>query len=273
LMVGSLSAYWSNTYISTDAPSLFAGALMMFGLTFVSKSGRRGVVLFVAFAALASALKLQNLMAVGAAALVLLLLAAFDAWGSGPVWRERVMQFLKDKRTLTAGLAVLSGILVQGAWVVIRAALAVGGLPDQGVSRPFGKTDFVREAFKFIPGVSSGAFNPEALGITAVAASSLMAAVILVGVVGLLVASKRRSPGEALALSSLIVGLIAGPALAIANIAVSGFYFDLPARYGMSLLPFFLGCAAVLFSTKAWVGYLIPAVGLISYVEVLVIPE
>jgi hypothetical protein len=273
LMVGSLSAYWSNTYISTDAPSLFAGALMLFGITLVAKPGRRGVVLFVLFAVVASVLKLQNLMAVGLAALVLLVLAGFDAFRSGSVWREKLLQFVRDRRTLAAGLAVVCGIVVQGIWVVIRSAIAVGELPDQGVSRPFGKTDLMREAFKFFPGVSAGALSPEALGLTAVIASSLMTAVVLVGVLGLLAVSDRRSLGEGLAASSLLVALLSGPALAIANIAVSGFYFDLPARYGVSLLPSFLACAAVLFSRKAWVSYLIPVIAVVSYVAVLMIHE
>jgi hypothetical protein len=86
-------------------------------------------------------------------------------------------------------------------------------------------------------------------------------------------AAKRGSPSEALAIASITVALLAGPILAVTMVVTNGFYFTMPSRYGISLLPFFLACLALLFARKTWLGYLIPIVGIVSYVAVLSIPE
>ena len=273
LMVGSLPAYWSNTYISTDASALFAGALMFFAATGLINPTRRRIILFIIFAVVVALLKLQNLMAVGAAALFVLIYTASVAARSLGRWQGRLGRFLRDRRTLTAIAALVAAVLAQGIWVVTRSILAVGEFPDQGVSAPFGKMAFLREMLSFFPGVSIGALDPKSFGIWAVLAYSLLAWVIVAGVLGLLASSRRGSVSEALGIASFVVALVAAPALAIANIAVSGYYFVLPARYGMSLIPFFLACAALLFGRKAWIGYLIPVLGVISYAAVLAIPE
>ncbi|MEN2739390.1 hypothetical protein ABCS02_16480 [Microbacterium sp. X-17] len=272
LMVGSLSAYWSNTYISTDATSLLAGSLMLFGLTMLSRPGRRGAILFVVFGVLVTLAKLQNLMAVAAAVLILLIMAANDAFRSEGVWRERTRTFFRDRRVLIGAIALVASLVGQVIWILIRNALTVGTFPDQGVSTPFGKKAFVDEVFKFFPGVANGAIQPSQVGFAAVIAATLMTWVIVAGVLGLLAASKRGTQHEALALGSFVVALLAGPILAVANIAVSGYYFSLPPRYGMSLIPFFLACAGVLFTRAVWTRYLAPAVGLASYVAVMSIP-
>ena len=273
LLVGSLPAYWSNTYISTDATALFAGALMLFGASLFNRPSRWSIAWLTAFAVVVSLLKLQNLMAVGAVALTLIALASYESFNAEGTLRQRLGSFIRDRRTLAAGISLASAVLAQGIWVVIRSAIAVGALPDQGVSAPFGKTAFLNEALKFFPGVSSGALNPAVFGPGAVVAATVTMWIVLAGVLGLLASSKRGSTDEALVVSALVVALAAGPLLAMVNIQVSGFYFDLPARYGMSLLPIFIACAALLFAQKTWIAWLLPLFGLISYLAVLSIPE
>lgn len=273
LLVGSLPAYWSNTYVSTDATALFAGSLMLFGASLFSRPNRWSIALLTAFAVGVSLLKLQNLMAVGTAALALVVLAGYEWQNAESTWRHRIGSFLRDRRILAAGISLACAVLAQGIWVAIRSAIAVGALPDQGVSTPFGKTAFLNEAIKFFPGVSSGALSPALLGLGAVVAATVTMWIVVAGVLGLLASSKRGSMDEALAVSTLVVALVAGPLLAIVNIKVGGYYFDLPARYGMSLLPFFIACAALLLARKTWIAWMLPLFGLIAYVAVLSIPE
>lgn len=273
LLVGSLPAYWSNTYISTDATALFAGALMLFGASLFRKPTRGSIALLTVFAVLVSLLKLQNLMAVGTVSLSLVVLAGYEWHNAELTWRQRIGGFLRDRRTLAAGVSLACAVLAQGIWVVIRSAIAVGALPDQGVSAPFGKTAFLNEVIKFLPGVSSGALSPSILGLGAIMAFTVTSWIVVAGVLGLLASSKRGSTDEALAISTLVVALVAGPLLAVVNIKVGGYYFDLPARYGMSLLPFFIACAALLFARKTWIAWMLPLFGLISFVAVLSIPE
>lgn len=271
LIVGSLPAYWSNTYISTDATALFAGSLMFFGVTLLREGSRAVHWLFILFAVVVSLLKLQNLLAVGVAALYLLANALVRA--EGTTLGNRARSFFRDRTVFVAVAAAVFGVLAQGLWVVIRAASAVGKFPDQGVAVPFGKIAAVREVLKFFPGVSSGAIDPSNLGLQGLVASSLLAWVIVAGVLGVLAMSRRGSQAEMFAGSSLVGALVAGPLLAVASIAGSGYYFALPARYGMSLMPFFLACAALLCSKKSWFGYLLPLTGFVCYVAVLALPE
>ncbi|MCU1637123.1 MAG: hypothetical protein JWQ68_2362, partial [Cryobacterium sp.] len=265
IMVGSLAAYWSNTYISTDATVLFASSLLIFGATMLDRPSRRTVSLFVVFAVLASLLKLQNLMAVGSVSLFLLILAAVGATRAGDGLRSRLALFSRDKRVWAAVIGAGAALAAQGVWVAIRSAIAVGPLPDQDVSAPFGKTAFIREALAFLPGVSAGALDPTLLGIGAVLSSAIVAWVITGGTVGLALSSGLGTKGEALAISALVIAVAAGPLLAITNILVGGYYFQLPARYGMPLIPIFLTCAALLVAQKKWAGYLLLAAGAVSY--------
>jgi hypothetical protein len=269
LMVGSLPAYWSNTYVSTDATALLAGSLMLFGVTMVIRreAGPRARWLFVLFAALVTLAKLQNLMAVAVAALVLLVLAAGEAFRSERGGRLR--GFVRDRRLHTAVLAMIVALAAQVAWLVIRNAIALESGAYEGAPSPLSKTALVGEVFKFFPGVAVGALDPASVGFAARIASTLMTWVIVAGVLGLLAVARRGSTHEALALSSFVVALFAGPLLAIATTALSGYYFDLPVRYGMSMIPFFLACAGLLFARSIWTRILTPAVALLSYVAIL----
>lgn len=273
LLVGSLPAYWSNTYVSTDATSLFAGSLMFFSATLVLQKAGRARTLFILFAALVSLLKLQNLMAVGAAALFLLLVSVFDAFRTDPGWRDRLRSVWRDPRVRTVVLGGVAAVGLQAIWVTIRAAIAVGAMPDQGVTLPFGKAEFLRELLKFMPAIGIGALDPRMFGFAAVLAASLMIVTIVAGSFGLLAVSKRGSDGQALAIAALVLVFISGPLLAIANIKTSGFYFNLPPRYGMSLLPFFIASAALLTARSKWLAFVVPTIAVVSYVAVFCIPE
>jgi len=269
LLVGSLPAYWSNTYVSTDATALLAGSLMLFGVTMLLRpgAGRRARSLFVLFALLITLAKLQNLMAVAVAALLLAILAAGEAI-RGERGR-RMRGFVRDRRLHTAVIALVVALAGQVVWLVIRNAIAVESGAYEGAPAPLSKTALVSEIFKFFPGVAVGALDPAMVGFAARIASTLMTWVIVAGVLGLLAVARRGSSHEALALSSFVVALLAGPLLAVATTAMSGYYFDLPVRYGMSMLSFFLACAGVLFTRSIWTRFLAPGVGILSYVAML----
>lgn len=263
LMVGSLPAYWSNTYISTDATALLAGSLMLFGLTMFARPGRRAPWLFILFGVLVTAAKLQNLTAVAVAGTVLLILAFGDARGGER--GSRVRAFVQDRRTVAAVAAVVASVAVQVVWVFVRRLITVGSSPDQGVSSPVSKSALLMEVFKFFPGVSDGAIAPDILGFPAPVIAAAMRWVVVAGVLGLLAVSRRGSMNEALALATFAVSLVAAPLLAVATIAVEGYYFALPLRYGMPLLPFMLACAALLFARSVWTRWFVGIVAIASY--------
>jgi hypothetical protein len=269
LLVGSLPAYWSNTYVSTDATALLAGSVMLFGITMLLRpeAGRRARWLFILFALLVTLAKLQNLMAVAVAALVLAVIAGGEALRNER--GQRLRGFVQDRRLHTAVLAVVVALAGQVVWLLIRSAIAVESGAYEGAPSPLTTTALAGEIFKFFPGVAAGALDPAMIGFAARVASTLMTWVIAAGVLGLLAVARRGSVNEAVALSSFAVALLAGPLLAIATTAMSGYYFDLPVRYGMSILPFFLACAGVLFSQSIWTRFLAPGIAVVSYVAML----
>lgn len=272
LMIGSLPAYWSNTYVSTDATGLLSGALMLFAATLVVERKKFGIFLFTASAVLLPLFKLQNIMAVGVAALFLLIVAGVNAYRASPRMRSRINSFLKDAWTRTAVAAVIGTVVAQGLWLIIRDLIAVGPAPDQGISIPISIKALIGEFFKYVPGVGTGALDPNAFGFGSWLAAVLMTWAIVGGIFGLLLAAKKGSHAEALAIASITVALLAGPILAFTIVITNGFYFTMPARYGISLLPFFLACLALLFARKTWLGYLVPVIGVVSYLAVLRIP-
>lgn len=267
LMVGSLPAYWSNTYISTDATALFAGALMLFSLTLFERPTKRAPWLFMLFAALVTLAKLQNLIAVAAAALTLLILALVEAARSER--GARVRHFFRDRRVIAAIAGLVLAVAGQAVWIVIRSAIAIGPSPDQGVAVPLGKKALLAEMFKFLPGTANGGIAPDKLGYPAPVLATMLTWVVVAGVLGLLAVSRRGTDHEALALSTFLVAIFSGPLLAVATTAVTGYYFSLPLRYGMPLLPFMLACGAILFERSVWTRTLLPILAVGSYIGVL----
>ena len=269
LLVGSLSAYWSNTYISTDATSLFAGALMVFCLTMFERGSRHAPWIFVVSAVLLTLAKMQNLMGVAAAAVALIFWALADAFRKGQDKQGRWRSVLRDRRVLSAFSAVVLSVIAQGVWSVIRNLIVWDTKADQGVEAPLTKRALVEEVFRFLPGVANGAYSPEQIGFAAQVAAAIMGWVIVAGVIGLIAASRRGSRSESLALATFVVTLVSGPLLALATVAMAGYYFRMPARYGMSLLPFFLLCAGLLFTRSIWTRWASPVIAAVSFVAVM----
>lgn len=245
LLAGSLPAYWSQTYISTDATALFAGSLVLFlGLNYLRGRGHWWVL--PAAAAVVTLLKLQNMMPVMCIALLFFILAAREIVGNHESNRRDMAAFFRHRLVLTALATIGAALLVQVAWTVIRAVMAVGPAPDQLVAQPLGARALVSEMIKFLPGSMEGATDAAYLGIGGTVIAGIGVSLVAAGVIGVAATGKRELVGTWLAVAALIVAAVAGPALALANLAVSGFYFPLPARYGMSLIPIFLVCACLL---------------------------
>ena len=266
VVVGSLPAYWSNTYISTDATAMLAGGLMLLlavGLT--KRSSPAPIVWFAVAAAGVTAFKLQNFLAVVVVSLWLLAMAAVDARqdaGSG----GRFRLWLRDRRTIAALSGLISGIVLELAWILTSSALAIGPAADQGIKIAPTLRRIMNDAFKTLPGVTQGALSPADAGATGFIISIIMTLIIVGGVIGLAASARAWSRGELLALSTLVVSFIGLPTLAIANVIVSGGYFDLPSRYGVALIPALIACAGLLFSgSKRWLPPTIVVAGVATF--------
>ncbi|MCC2033399.1 hypothetical protein KEC57_14515 [Microbacterium sp. BWT-G7] len=269
LLIGSLSAYWSNTYISTDATSLFTGSLMVFCLTMFLRGSRWVPWIFVVSAILLTLAKMQNLMGVAAAAVALIFWAIADAFRRGRERGGRWRSLIRDRRVVSAFSAVILSVVAQGVWAVIRNLIVYDTRADQGVEAPLTMRALVEEVLRFFPGVAKGAIEPGLVGIGAEVAAAVMTWVVVAGVIGLIAVSRRGSRSESFALATFFVALVSGPLLAIATVLMAGYYFYLPARYGMSLLAFFLVCAGLLFARSVWTRWFSVAAAVVSYAAVM----
>lgn len=274
LVVGSLPAYWSNTYISTDATALLAGAFMAFLGVHSDTRGRGAVWLLPVAASILTLLKLQNFGAVVVVALFLLIRAAWDAAAlREPAVPSRLAVWFCDRRTVAGVLALAVPLVLQVGWLLIRSRLAIGVGGDQGTAAPFGATELLEEMFKFFVGPANGALDPSVFGALGIILAAVVAWIGVAGVLGVIATSPRRSLGEALGIAVLVVALTIGPALAVATVISTGYYFYLPSRYGIALIPIFFVCAALVADRKAWVANGLLAVGIAGFGVSLLIPQ
>ncbi len=263
LMVGSLPAMWSNTYVSTDAPALLAGAAMLWGILRFEDGRRFGLLVLTALATVATLIKVQNYGAVAVAVVFLLLRAGWAAFGRrGVGFWTRFAGWLKDRRFLAAVVIAVVPMVFEVLWLVLRAVIRVGPSADQGTATHFGLKELISEMFKFFSGPANGAVDGQMLGPVGLVLASVLTWVIVSGVLGAAAVERRGSIGESIAVSSFAIALLIGPALAVVTIVTAGYYFALPARYGIPLIPFYLVCAGLLYRRKPWIGNVLAVVGI-----------
>ncbi len=250
LVLASPGAYWATTYLSTDAPALLVGAGLGLAAVAVARTTISAWWL-IPLAILAVFLKAQNLAAL---ALVVAGLIAYRMWrhfrgsASKPFDITRLGgAIIRDRIILIASSSFGLAVLAQAAWLRVRALLA---LPADGPAsialdaQAITPATLADEMFKFI--LKAG-FADIPAGAAAMAAGYLLSVATVLGVFGLVLAGRTnvRPVEKIIGSTTLFVALAMGPALAIASQAVAGYYFPLPIRYGLVLLPAFVVCAAL----------------------------
>ncbi|MFJ3382304.1 hypothetical protein ACIPJ2_18045 [Curtobacterium sp. NPDC090217] len=325
-LIASPAAYWSSTYISTDAPSLAVGAALAL-LVARYATGSRGLWLFPLVAAVGVAFKVQNIAAVGIAALAVLSIAvtravrergprravavhgvadgavALDGVADGAVapgevadgrgasggvadhvvadrsdgfsvepadterrrgWGQVVLATVTDRAVYLAVGSALLALVVQVVWLIVRADIQAAPPPSQGTEKPLHFANLVTESLKFLqatPLDPTGRENGVAIG----TAGILLSWLVIAGVLGCIAAGPARTGIRPIAWSSLVVALALGPLLVLGTLKVSGYYFELPSRYGLSMLPFFLVLSGVLFSRYRAPSVLLCAGGVVLF--------
>ena len=278
VLVGSLAAYWGTTYISTDATALAAGALAAW-LTMRALDGVRGsLVLLPVAAVVATLFKLQNLIGFGAAALVLLFAAALglnrgpDLGGDGAV--SRLRSFVTDRRTVSALATVVLPVVAQAGWLALRSALSVGEQPSFGFGAPLKGANLIVEFGNFLPNLGGGATSPYATGPASLPVYAVVTALAIGGATGLALSKGVRAAHRVVGLSTVLVAVLAAPALAIVVGVVENNYVPLPSRYANSLLPWALLSAGLLVDTRrAWMRYGLLALGVVTWGLALALGE
>lgn len=258
LMVGSLPAWWSATYLSTDVTLFTFGAALAYLLVRHLADRRWGwSALILATSVLGILVKLQNLMATAVVAVALLLTAAHDA--RAPRTPGVFRRLLRDRFTWIAVSAVGLSLAAQLAWMKLRPVMPDAPPPAQSLKAPLTPFALLSETYKFLPNLMNGARNPFThFGGWGVFLVLVVGWLIVIAVLVQAITARERTE-RTLARALLITAILGGPALALATALAEGYYFALPARYALGLIPFALlivaqFCAGRRWSERALVG-------------------
>lgn len=274
VLVGSLPAYWGNTYISTDATALASGAVAAWLTVRALQRVRGSLVLLPVSAALFTLFKLQNLIGFVVAAAVLVLAALVDAGRENTGAGSRVGAFVRDRRLLTAIAIGVASIVAQGVWLWIRAAMAVGPQPALGLVVPLEGKHLVLELGNFLPLMAQGATSPYATGPASLPVYAVCTLLAIGGAAGLAMSKGVRVGQRIIGLATVVVAILAAPALAIAIGVMEDVYIPIPNRYGTALLPWALLSAAVLLDTRhRWARQVVLVLGTVTWGLALMMGE
>lgn len=266
VLIGSPAVFWSNTFFSIDASALASGAALVWcGARYLRGTGPAWQL--VAIAPVVVALKFHNIAAVGLVALALVIAAVLTSF------RSESSPVAPRPRRLVLVAVLMTGVslVVQLAWVVIRAVSALGPRPDDGATQPFSLKWLLSEVYGIL---ESTAYNGGVGGATHVAIGVPLTWFIVAGVFGALVvrplsATSSELPGPLWQRvwpgATAIMVFVAGPAFIVATYLAEHRFFDIPPRYGLSLLPAMLLMATLLFDRSRVARVVVLVLGLVAF--------
>jgi hypothetical protein len=269
--LGTPVAYWSSAFISNDAPAVLVGAGSLL-IVVLAARGRISIWWLVVAAVVAAAFKTTLLFGVLLAGLFWVVVRMrgtgssldgdpdTDGTAATAPTAPSAPAGSWGRRLWTAAAPVVAAIaaagLIQGIWVVIRTASAVGEWPggkDAFLVPTIGRV-FVESTLFLdftLPGDNTGqeANNQLAGALAWLAVAGLVAGSLFTVAAAPIIRDLART--------TLVVALLAGPALMLFSIVVLGNYFSLHARYGLPLVPAFLAVGTALLIRQRWVVVLV----------------
>jgi hypothetical protein len=262
-VIATPAMYWATTYISTDAPTL-ALAAGVAAVSVLVAHRRIGWAWLPLVSILVVLFKVQNLVAVGLSCLALGAYVLLDAKGKSAAGKAafHVRGIFADARFRSAIAAAVLGIAAQAAWLLVRAQATLPGTEPfkvDTVRLPLTFSSIINEFFRFMWTIGSTGLSSGLLGILAANILGLVAIATTVGVV----LDPRRHPRVQVVIASvtLVMALLMGPALAVAAFSAVGFYFPLPDRYGLVLLPAFVASVGLWLSRYSRASYAVLSIG------------
>ena len=260
ILICSIPAWWSNTFISTDASALFVGSIGFYGLiSFLQGSWKPWHLLL--FSVVATLLKFQNIMVLGFLSLAIAI---------SPTIKENYLEkysfkHLKPKKAILTAIYILSSALItQMSFLLLRKVMAIGPIAQQGVIGELTIGAILSESTKFISGITWGSSSPETLPATAAVIATITSWIIIGGTVAASISERRIGFISFLGSIWILVAMISAPLLGIAIQFMAGPYFSLPARYGLSLLPIGLAISVITLGSNRYWRYLISAFAVFS---------
>ncbi|WP_159078120.1 hypothetical protein [Homoserinimonas hongtaonis] len=227
---GLSTTFYASNFISTDAPSLLAGATLGLLAVKFAKTGRYAPWLAIA-AAVAVWFKITNIFAVGIVVLALLAHAFFRhraGYRSAPPSPVRM--------AVVAAITAATAIAAEIIWLLIWKASSVGEGPDQGISTDLSPRATIASLFTFLlprDGVSIG------MGWSAIMQAPY-AALLVAGVVGWFFRDHHDDRNRAWSIAIAVSATLFAPALMIAFQLLLGEVAPVIPRYTLGMAPMML---------------------------------
>lgn len=254
--IASPFSFWTYTYVSTDAPSVLLGSLLLYRAVRYSRGESSGWWL-VALSTLAVVVKVTNILAVLLVGLYLLFIFVREAprarwqWAHWRLLQTSRPEFPQRRLLALIGFPVLAIVLAgvaQFVWLRLVGMWAVSDLrADQGISVPLSGGELLAQSTSFLPGAivysPISGFVP---GFTYLPLTWLCIA----GVLGAFFVTRYRDPDSAVVWPVAVAAVLFAPMLAITLTLVTGSYFPLPSRYGAPLIGAFLLLAGLLLRNR-----------------------
>lgn len=273
-MIASPFAWWTYTYVSTDAPSLPLGILLLIAAVKFERGKWSGWWL-VAISIIAVLFKVTNILAVCLAALFLLITWLLELkrtrWSGWKSPRPNRVGRSSLALPLFAASSVISAAVAQVIWLAIRQAVAIGAPANQGIAIPLTVRRLAEQTVNFLPGTIIANVN--------VAGSPNLAYTIppfliqplswitVAGVIGAFWMLRRRSSTTAIVIAVVSAAVLFAPMLGLVVYLTTGSYFNLPPRYGAAILGGFLLLAGLTLRNRWAIGVvLVYALGLFAFV-------
>lgn len=248
LLAASPAVVFPASTISPDSMGLLAGALVLLVLTgWEQRGGRRWVVAFVVVAAFVTAIKLTFVLAVGAAALYLLVRAAS---------RSGLRAGLRAGDTLLALGSVGVSLVVGVGWMVIQSQRlqmdpdAAPDLATRFLVPEFPWSGLMETSLQLLSPLASP-WVPAGDPVKLAFVTAVPSLVLLGGVLGAGLFRAAPAPHRDLASATVVVAIVGCLGLTVVSYLVSQSYFPLPPRYASSLVPLMALSGAALVRDRA----------------------
>ena len=258
----------ASTTVTNDATGLVAGGAVLLAAVAWEKRRVPGFVVVLA-TVVGVSLRLTNFLGAGLVILYLVLRAVLPAAG-----RED-----RDRRTPRSSLLMAAGVagatVVTGlAWVALGSAVArVGPLANPNTFNQ----QVAGISFDVVLGQTGAAVSPfrdpyltPFLRTVPIRTMAQLTNWLMLGAaVGLAALAYRGSRGESIGASAFASAVATGPLVTLTNYVFQGAFYEIPTRYGLSLVPAF-AVALGLSLDKAWARVALACAAGASSVLVLV---
>ncbi len=246
----------TNSYITPDALNIAVGAVVLLAATRYAR-GKWPWWALALIGVLAGAVKTQNGLVIGAAAVFLTWSAVWSAVSSPPM-KERVLHRMSGAASMIGGF-----LFAQVGWLVVRSVIAVGPAPDQGVAVPLTADLMANQTMSFVFRLGLGELSP--IPTFAFASTAL----IVAGYIGAILYRRVTDDVWGMAAAVTLLVFIGSPILLLAEFIGLGQVVPSPVRYGASLLAGIGAVTATAFTTPVRrAGLAMVGTGLVTLVVI-----